>query len=97
MTNYSSQGQAADRVIVHAPVNERGLPDLVNQRFAYVALSRARFDAQIFTNDAGSLGENFGREVSKSVAIEIQPVRRQEFSQSSREQKKEAALEQSIA
>ncbi len=97
MTSYSSQGQTADRVIVHAPVNEREHPDLVNQRFAYVALSRARFDAQIYTNDASSLGESLGREVSKSVAIEIQPVRRQEFSQASREQKKEAALEQTIA
>lgn len=97
MTSYSSQGQTADRVIVHAPVNEREHPDLVNQRFAYVAISRARFDAQIYTNDAASLGKNLSRDISKSVAIEIQPVRRQEFSQASREQKKEAALEQSIA
>ncbi|HEV2418049.1 MAG TPA: MobF family relaxase [Terriglobia bacterium] len=97
MTSYSSQGQTADRVIVHAPVNEREHPDLINQRFAYVALSRARYDAQIYTNDAASLGERLTREVSKRVAIEIQPVRGQERSRHSVEQKKEAALEQTIA
>ncbi|HEV2500725.1 MAG TPA: MobF family relaxase [Terriglobia bacterium] len=97
MTSYSSQGQTADRVIVHAPVNEREHPDLINQRFAYVALSRAKYDAQIYTNDASSLGEHLSREISKRVAIEIQPVRGQERSRHSVEQKKEAALEQTIA
>ncbi|MDE3179355.1 MAG: relaxase domain-containing protein [Acidobacteriota bacterium] len=97
MTSYSSQGQTADRVIVHAPMNEREQPDLINQRFAYVALSRAKYDAQIYTNDASSLGENLSREVSKRVAIEIQPVRGQERSRQGPEQKKEAALEQTIA
>jgi conjugative relaxase-like TrwC/TraI family protein len=97
MTSYSSQGQTADRVIVHAPVNEREHPDLINQRFAYVALSRARFDAQIYTNDAASLGERFNREVSKSVAIEIQPLKDSKLSREGFEQKKEAAMEQTIA
>lgn len=97
MTSYSSQGQTADRVIVHAPVNEREHPDLVNQRFAYVALSRARLDVQIYTNDTSSLRESMNREVSKSVAVEIEPVRRHELSQPGPEQKKAAALEQSIA
>jgi conjugative relaxase-like TrwC/TraI family protein len=97
MTSYSSQGQTADRVIVHAPVKEGEHFELVNQRFAYVALSRARFDAQIYTNDVASLGESFNREVSKSVAIEIQPARGREFSRQGLEQRKDAVLEQTIA
>ena len=42
----------------------------MNQRFAYVALSRARIDAQVYTNDASTLAERLGRDVSKTAAVE---------------------------
>jgi hypothetical protein len=32
--------------------------------------SRARFDVQIYTNDAGKLGEELSRDVSKQSALE---------------------------
>jgi len=76
MTSYTSQGQTVDRVIVHVPGDEMKNSALVNQRFAYVAVSRARTDAQIYTNDAGELASRLGRDVSKSAALQAEDVRR---------------------
>ena len=69
VTSHSSQGQTADRVLVHVDT-ERGGEQLVNRRLAYVAVSRGRFDAQIYTDDKAQLGEALSREVSHRSAIE---------------------------
>ena len=69
VTSHSSQGQTADRVLVHIDT-ERGGERLVNQRLAYVAVSRGRYDAQIYTNDKAQLGDAISRDVSHSAAIE---------------------------
>ena len=37
---------------------------------AYVAVWRARYDAQIYTNGAKNLGEELSREVSHAAAVE---------------------------
>ena len=50
VTSYSSQGQTAGRVLIHVDT-ELGAKDLLNNRMAYVAVSRGQWDAQIFTND----------------------------------------------
>jgi ATP-dependent exoDNAse (exonuclease V) alpha subunit len=44
VTSHSCQGQTADRVFVHIDL-ERAGEQLVNQRLAYVSISRGRFDA----------------------------------------------------
>ncbi len=75
MTSYTSQGQTVDRVIVHVPEETRETKELINQRFGYVALSRARHDAQIYTNDAATLTDRLSREISKTTAIEFEPLR----------------------
>jgi ATP-dependent exoDNAse (exonuclease V) alpha subunit len=75
MTSYTSQGQTVDRVIVHVPAKNQENSDLVHQRFAYVALSRARTDAHVYTNDASTLANRLGREVSKTAAVEVEPLR----------------------
>ena len=69
VTSHSSQGQTADRVLVHIDT-ERGGERLVNQRLAYVAVSRGRYDAQIYTNDKVQLAHAISREVSHTAAIE---------------------------
>jgi hypothetical protein len=48
---------------------EQARDELINSRLAYVSVSRGRYDAQIYTNDAGRLGEELSRDVSKQVAI----------------------------
>jgi ATP-dependent exoDNAse (exonuclease V) alpha subunit len=72
MTSYTSQGQTVDRVIVHVPAEDRDTRELINQRFGYVALSRARYDAQIYTNDVSTLTERLSREVSKTAALDVE-------------------------
>jgi conjugative relaxase-like TrwC/TraI family protein len=68
VTSHSSQGQTADRVLVHADTEES--VHLVNSRMAYVAVSRGRYDAQVYTNDRSELAEHLTRDVSHRTAIE---------------------------
>jgi conjugative relaxase-like TrwC/TraI family protein len=68
VTSYSSQSQTVDRVLVNADANE---PDvLLNQRMGYVAISRARDEAMIFTNSVDKLKTALDRSVSKEMATE---------------------------
>ena len=73
MTSHSSQGQTADRVLIHVDT-ELGAKDLLNSRMAYVSVSRGRYDAQIYTNNAPTLGQELSRDVSHSPAIQQEPV-----------------------
>ena len=67
VTSHSSQGQTADRVLIHVDT-ELAAKDLLNNRMAYVAVSRGAYDAQLFTNDRGKLGAVLGHDVSHESA-----------------------------
>ncbi len=68
VTSHSSQGQTVNRVLVNADTSE---PDkLLNQRMAYVAASRARLDARIYTDSDQRLSAALARQVDKSTALE---------------------------
>lgn len=69
VTSHSSQGLTAERVLVNMDTEVH--PELIGQRFAYVSVSRASHDAQIFTNDAATLAESLSRDVSKASAIDF--------------------------
>jgi ATP-dependent exoDNAse (exonuclease V) alpha subunit len=69
VTSHSSQGQTANRVLIDVDTATLG-PQLVNRRLAYVAVSRGRYDAQIYTNDASQLPEALSRDISHRSAIE---------------------------
>jgi conjugative relaxase-like TrwC/TraI family protein len=69
VTSHSSQGQTADRVLVHVDTEQSG-EKLVNRRLAYVAVSRGRYDAQIYTNHKSYLTEQLSRDVSHRSAME---------------------------
>ncbi len=69
VTSHSSQGQTADRVLIHVDIQAGG-EKLVNRRLAYVAVSRARHDAQVYTNDKAVLAEGLNRDVSHRSALE---------------------------
>jgi conjugative relaxase-like TrwC/TraI family protein len=73
MTSHSSQGQTADRVLIHVDT-ELGAKDLLNSRMAYVSVSRGRYDAQIYTNKAQTLGQELSRDVPHSPAIQQEPA-----------------------
>jgi hypothetical protein len=56
---------------------ELAAKDLLNQRMAYVSISRGAYDAQIFTNDVSALGQELSRDVSHAAAIQQEPVSHQ--------------------
>ena len=70
VTSHSSQGQTADRVLIHVDTDKSEL--LVNDRFAYVSVSRGQYDAQIYTNDGNELSRKLSRESSQRTAIEAE-------------------------
>jgi conjugative relaxase-like TrwC/TraI family protein len=67
VTSYSSQGQTAERVLIHVDT-ELGAKDLLNHRMAYVSISRGQWDAQIFTNDREKLSQALSHDVSHQSA-----------------------------
>ena len=67
VTSHSSQGQTAERVLIHVDT-ELGARDLLNNRMAYVSVSRGQWDAQIFTNDREKLSQALGHDVSHQSA-----------------------------
>jgi conjugative relaxase-like TrwC/TraI family protein len=73
VTSYSSQGQTADRVLIHVDT-ELAAKDLLNSRMAYVSISRGRWDAQVFTNDREKLPQALGHDVSHQSAYRPEQV-----------------------
>jgi conjugative relaxase-like TrwC/TraI family protein len=69
VTSHSSQGQTADRVLVHVD-SSQAHGELLNNRMAYVSVSRAEFDVQMYTNDAKTLGHVLSRDVSHPSAMQ---------------------------
>jgi conjugative relaxase-like TrwC/TraI family protein len=101
VTSHSSQGQTADRVLIHVDT-EQGGEKLVNRRLAYVAVSRGRYDAQIYTNDKTALAEGLGRDVSRRSALESTraaglPVVQRTEPRSSLTQERERTIERDLS
>ncbi|WP_255462195.1 AAA family ATPase [Granulicella sp. WH15] len=82
VTSHSSQGQTADRVLVHVD-SSQAHGELLNSRMAYVSVSRAQYDVKMYTNDAKTLGQDLSRDVTKATAIqEAQSIGSQDLGQS---------------
>ncbi len=58
-------------MLVHVDT-EQAHEQLINTRLAYVSVSRGRYDAEIYSNDAEKLGEELSRDVSKQSALETE-------------------------
>lgn len=69
VTSHSAQGLTARRVLVN--VDTSAHPELVNARFAYVAVSRGSQDARLFTNDTEAMTRMLARDSGKSSALEM--------------------------
>ncbi|WP_035353043.1 MobF family relaxase [Edaphobacter aggregans] len=69
VTSHSSQGLTADRVI--ANIDTDSSRSLINNRLAYVAISRASQDARIYTNNAETLGQRLATDVTKTAALDF--------------------------
>jgi hypothetical protein len=69
VTSHNSQGLTADRVIANIDTDSSRC--LINNRLAYVAISRASEDARIYTNNADSLGQRLATDVTKTAALDF--------------------------
>jgi ATP-dependent exoDNAse (exonuclease V) alpha subunit len=69
VTSHGSQGQTADRVLIHVD-SAQGHGELLNSRMAYVSVSRAQYDVKMYTNDAKTLGFELSRDVTKATALD---------------------------
>ena len=70
MTSHSSQGQTAGRVLVHVDTEKSGL--LINKRFAYVSVSRAQYDARIYTDNRSELSRDLSRNLLRPTATKAE-------------------------
>jgi ATP-dependent exoDNAse (exonuclease V) alpha subunit len=70
VTSHSSQGQTADRVLIHVDTEKSEL--LVNNRFAYVSISRGRYDAQIYTDNKNELARDLSRDLARPTATQAE-------------------------
>lgn len=68
VTSHSSQGLTVDRVLINADTQES--LRLLNDRMAYVAVSRAREEALIYTDSTQNLRETLNRATNKEMALE---------------------------
>ncbi len=69
VTSHSSQGLTAERVLVNIDTNVH--PELITNRFAYVSISRASHDAQIYTDAASSLASGLTQAITKTSALDV--------------------------
>jgi ATP-dependent exoDNAse (exonuclease V) alpha subunit len=69
VTSHSSQGLTTERVLVNMDTEVH--PELIGSRFAYVSVSRASHEAQIYTNNATSLAQILSHDVTKASAIDF--------------------------
>ena len=64
-TIHAFQGRTVDGIIAAMPTGD---PDLTNQRAFYVAISRARDDAELVTDDAWKLSDQLERATGERVS-----------------------------
>jgi len=69
VTSFSSQGTTVEKVLINVETQNARVQNLIDQRFAYVAVSRAELDARIYTDNSASLAQSLGREHDKYQAL----------------------------
>jgi hypothetical protein len=94
MTSHKGQGTTVDSVIVY--LDDRHRESMVNKTMAYVAISRARNEVNIVTNDEKGAQKAIEREYKKDVALDIKENSDVDVTNavnaSNSEQKKETSL-----
>ena len=69
MTSHSSQGATVDRALIHIDTGDSRVRSLIDETLAYVATSRPRYDAQIFTDNAEQLTTALARKHENATAL----------------------------
>jgi conjugative relaxase-like TrwC/TraI family protein len=76
MTSHAAQGQTVDRVLIQIDTGDSRVRSLVDQSLAYVATSRPRHDAQIFTDNAEALSQALSRRNENATALNPEQIGR---------------------
>lgn len=76
MTSHSAQGQTVDRVLIHIDTGDSRIRSLVDESLAYVATSRPRHDAQIFTDNAEALSHALSSRHDNATALSPEQIDR---------------------
>jgi conjugative relaxase-like TrwC/TraI family protein len=74
MTSHSSQGATVDRALIHIDTGDSQVRSLIDGTLAYVATSRPRYDAQIFTDDASELSAALSRRHENATALSPEQI-----------------------
>lgn len=69
-TVYASQGQTCNQVMIEADSHSL----TANENTFYVAISRARYQAKIYTDDREMLPWAMGRELENAAALDLKPT-----------------------
>jgi conjugative relaxase-like TrwC/TraI family protein len=69
VTSFSSQGATVEKVLVNVSTQDSRVQKLIDQRFAYVSISRAEMDVQVFTDRADKLAQALSRRQDKHQAL----------------------------
>lgn len=74
MTSHSAQGLTVDRVLIQIDATDSRTRALADRALAYVALSRARHEAEIFTDDKKQLEQTLSRQAERPTALSEEHV-----------------------
>jgi ATP-dependent exoDNAse (exonuclease V) alpha subunit len=74
MTSHSAQGLTVDRVLIQIDATDSQTRALADRALAYVALSRARYEADIFTDDKRQLEKALNRQAERPMALSEEQV-----------------------
>jgi ATP-dependent exoDNAse (exonuclease V) alpha subunit len=74
MTSHSSQGATVDQVLIHIDTSDSRSRGLIDETLAYVATSRPRYDAEIFTDNEQQLGLALSRQHENATALAPEQV-----------------------
>ena len=75
VTSFSSQGSTVQKVLVNFATEDSRVQKLIDQRFAYVSVSRAEMDAQIYTDRSDKLAPALSRTQDKHQALHPEEVK----------------------
>jgi ATP-dependent exoDNAse (exonuclease V) alpha subunit len=74
MTSHSAQGLTVDRVLIQIDATDSRTRALTDRALAYVSLSRARYEAEIFTDDKTELAKTLSRQAERPTALSEEQV-----------------------
>lgn len=74
MTSHSAQGLTVDRVLIQIDATDSRTRALADKALAYVSLSRARYEAEIFTDDKHQLEKALNRQAERPTALSEEQV-----------------------